>query len=59
MRGDSMGRLPPKDIVIYQKVSDPPIFVTIEERTKEALWGDTWKSGFGAKTRAWRQEKTN
>ena len=27
----------------YQKGSDPPIFVALEERTKEAPWGDTWK----------------
>ena len=24
-------------------MSDPPIFFTIEDRNKEAPWGDTWK----------------
>ena len=38
-----MVRLYPKDIRRYQKGSDSPIFSTIEERTKEAPWGDTWK----------------
>ena len=38
-----MGKLSPKDIVIYQKGSDLPIFETLEERTKEAPWGDTCK----------------
>ena len=32
-----------KDIVIYRKESDQPIFTTIEENTKEAPWGDTCK----------------
>ena len=27
----------------YQKSSDPPIFFTLEERTKEDSWGYTWK----------------
>ena len=36
-----MGNLPPKDIIRYQKGSDPPRFATIEERTKEDPWGDT------------------
>ena len=27
----------------YQKGSDLPIFSTLEERTEEAPWGDTWK----------------
>ena len=39
-----MGHLYPKDIIRYQKGPDPPIFATLEERTKEALWGDTWKT---------------
>ena len=38
-----MGHLSPKDILRYQKGSDTPIFATLEERTKEAPWGDTWK----------------
>ena len=42
-REDSMGHLSPKDIVGYQKVSDPPRFATLEESTKESPWGDTWK----------------
>ena len=42
-REDSMGNLPPKEIVIYQKGSDPTKFATLEERTKEDPWGDTWK----------------
>ena len=29
--------------MIYHKGSDPPIFATLEERTKEATWGDTRK----------------
>ena len=40
-REDSMGKLSPKDIVRYQTESDPPIFATLEERTKEDPWGDT------------------
>ena len=39
-----MGHLSPKDIVIYQKGSYPPIFATPEERTKEDPWGDTQES---------------
>ena len=38
-----MGNLAPKYIVQYQKGSDPPIFSTLEERTKEDPWGDAWK----------------
>ena len=38
-----MGQLAPKDILIYQKGSDPPIFSTQEELTKEAPWRDRWK----------------
>ena len=38
-----MGHLYPKDIVRYQKWSDPPRLSTIEESTKEAPWGATWK----------------
>ena len=58
-REDYMGHLSPKDIERYQKGSYPPIFTTLEERTKEAPWGDTRKSVFWAKTRSWRQEKTS
>ena len=29
--------------MIYQKGLDPPIFTTLEECTKEAPFGDTWK----------------
>ena len=47
-----MGNLTPKDIVRYQKDSYPPIFATIQERTKEAPWGDTWK------IRIWGQYKS-
>ena len=43
MREDSMGQLYPKDIVIKQKRSYPPRFATLEERTKEAPWGDICK----------------
>ena len=39
----SMRHLSPGDIVRYQKGSDPPIFSTLEERTKEDPWGDTSK----------------
>ena len=59
LREDSIGHLSPKDIVKQHKGSDPPIFATPEERTKEAHWGDTRKSGSWAKMRAWRQEKTS
>ena len=38
-----MGPLPPKEIVVYQKGSYRTILATIEERNKEAPWGDTWK----------------
>ena len=38
-----MYHLAPKDIVRYQKVSDSPRIVNLEERTKKAPWGDTWK----------------
>ena len=38
-----MGKQYPKDIVRYQKWSDPPRLATIEDRTKEDPWGDTWK----------------
>ena len=38
-----MEHLYPKDIVKYQKGSDPPRFDTLEERTKEAPLGGTWK----------------
>ena len=38
-----MGNLSPREIVIYQKGSYPPRFVTLEELTKEDLWGDTCK----------------
>ena len=38
-----MGHLSPKYIVIYHKGSDPPKFSTLEKRTKEDTWGDTWK----------------
>ena len=37
-----MGQLYPRDIMIYQKRSDPPIFDTLEEHTKEAPWVETW-----------------
>ena len=50
----SMGNIPPVDIVRYQKGSGPHRFSTLEGLTKEASWGDTWKSAFWAKTRAWR-----
>ena len=43
MREDFMGHLSPKDILIYQKGSDPSRFAAIEERTKEATWVYTWK----------------
>ena len=43
MREDTMGHLSPKDIVRYQKVSYPPMFATLEERTKEAPWVYTCK----------------
>ena len=35
----------------YKKGSDPPIFDTLEEHTKEATWGDT------RKIRIWGQYK--
>ena len=38
-----MGILDLKDIVRYQKGSDPPILATLEERTKEAPLGVTYK----------------
>ena len=38
-----MGKLAPGDIFRYQKGSDTNRFVTLEERTKEAYWGDTYK----------------
>ena len=38
-----MDQISPRDIVIYQKWSYPPIFATLEERTKEAPWRYTWK----------------
>ena len=41
---DSMGHLAPRDIVRYQKWSDPSRFATPEEHTKESPWGDTWKT---------------
>ena len=41
-----MGHLAPQYIMIYQKVSDLPIFFTLEECTKEDIWRDTWKYGF-------------
>ena len=37
-----MGHLAPKYIVRYQKGSDPPVFSTLEEHTKEAPWVDIW-----------------
>ena len=42
----SMGHLSPVYIVKYQKESDPPIFSTLDEHTKEAPWRDTWKIRF-------------
>ena len=59
MREDSMGHLAPKEIVRYQKGSDQPRFVTLEDRTKEAPWGDTWKIRILVQERSWRQEKTS
>ena len=44
LREGSVGRLSPKDIIRYQKGLDPPRFPTLEERTKEAPWEDTFKS---------------
>ena len=38
-----MSNLSPKYIVKYQKGSDTPTFDTIEDYTKEAPWGNTWK----------------
>ena len=38
-----MKHLSSKYIVRYQKGSDTHIFATLEERAKEAPWGDTWK----------------
>ena len=38
-----MVHLASKDIVRYRKGSDTPRFATLEEHTKEAPWGDTWK----------------
>ena len=38
-----MGHLPPKDTVIYQKGTDLTRLATLEERTKEAPWVNTWK----------------
>ena len=38
-----MGHLYQKNIVIYQKGSYKHTFNTIEERTKETPWGDTWR----------------
>ena len=43
MREDSMGQISPKDILRYQKGSDPTRLATLEERTKEAPCGVTWK----------------
>ena len=43
MREDYMGNLDPKEISRYQKGSDLPRFATLEKRTKESPWGDTWK----------------
>ena len=42
-RGGSTGHLSPKDILRYHKGSYQPRLFTLEERTKEAPWGDTWK----------------
>ena len=42
-REDTIGHLSPKDILRYQKGSYPPRFATLEERTKEAPCGVTWK----------------
>ena len=39
----SVGTLSPKDIVRYQKGSDPHRLDILEERTKEDPWGDTRK----------------
>ena len=39
----SMRHLYPGNIVRYQKGLDPPIFYTLEDRTKEVSWGETWK----------------
>ena len=38
-----MGHPSPRYIVIYQKGTYLPIFYTLDERTKEVPWGDTWK----------------
>ena len=43
MREGSMGHLSRKDIMRYQKGSDPPRFSTLEECTKETPWRETWK----------------
>ena len=38
-----MGYPSTKDIMQYKKGLDPPIFSTLEERTKEAPWRYNWK----------------
>ena len=52
IREGYMGHLSPGDIVRYQKGSDLPILSTLDDRTKEAPWIDTWKSGFEVKSRS-------
>ena len=42
-REGSMGHLYSGDIMIYQKGSYTLRFDTLEEITKEAYWGDTYK----------------
>ena len=59
MREDTMGHLSPKDIVRYQKVSYPPMFATLEERTKEAPWIYTCKIRILGQDKRLGQEKTS
>ena len=47
-----MGNLSLRDIVIYHKGLNPPRFDNLEDRTKEAPWGDT------CKIRVWGQEES-
>ena len=44
LRGYSMGYLALGDIGRYQKGADQPRFATLEERIKEASWGDTFNN---------------
>ena len=42
-QGGLKGYISPGDIMRYQKGSDLPRVTTLEERTKESPWVETWK----------------